>query len=249
MYRAQDLPRPEPVTRPQPTPVFIRPVHIHMQQPTRQNTEPLLQLPPIVNIRMEQPPQEQQLPPPSAEPPVINLVVQPPAQAEREKNNASTVEEIGSGSSPTVEQKQFGGPNKNNSPDEQKMVQPPNEINSTGEQKTIQPANENNSETIQGGELFEPVAPTPQVDVPAFKKVGKVGRQRRYETLGIDDIEPIKELVLFRHQMGRHWPGLSKDMEAYYERNYFTKPKRGSDATHKKCWERRERWLAQTESA
>jgi hypothetical protein len=92
--------------------------------------------------------------------------------------------------------------------------------------------------------LIAPDKPAPQATLPAFKKVGKVGRQRRYDELGIDDIEPIKEVVLFRHQMGKHWPGLSKDMEAYYEQMYFTKPKRGAkNAKHTKCWERRERWI------
>lgn len=122
----------------------------------------------------------------------------------------------------------------------------PNKNSSPVETKTIQPPNKNNSPA----ELFEPDKTAPQADAPAFKKVGKVGRQRRYDELGIDDVEPIKEVVLFRHQMGSHWPGLSKDMENYYERMYFTKPKRGSkDAKHSKCWERRERWINPPEPA
>jgi hypothetical protein len=129
-------------------------------------------------------------------------------------------------------------------PDEQKEFIAPNKKSSETPIETIQPPNENNSGINSPPELIEPDKPAPQAAVPAFKKVGKVGRQRKYDLLGIDDIEPIKEVVLFRHQMGKHWPGLSKDMENYYERMYFTRPKRGSkDEKHKRCWERRERWI------
>jgi len=145
-------------------------------------------------------------------------------------------------------------PGKSRAPEEQKefgesveTVRIEDGNNSGDRAKRVRPENEINSGNNSPSELIEPDKPAPQVVIPEIKKVGKVGRQRRYDELGIDDIEPIKEVILFRHQMGRHWPGLSKDMEAYYERMYFTKPKRGSrDATHNKCWERRERWLHPT---
>lgn len=134
---------------------------------------------------------------------------------------------------PTPEQKEFAEPNKKSS------VEPT---------KTIRKPDENNSETIHPTELFEPDKPASQAGTQDFKKVGKVvGRQRRYDDLGENEIEPIRELFLLRHLTGKHWPGLSKDMEAYYEKFYFTRPKKGSKdyAKHVKCWERRTRWIAE----
>lgn len=105
MYRAQDLPRPEPVAQPRPTPVYIRPVNIrNIHIEPRQNTEPLPAVqPPVVNVTLEQPRRKPPTPPLAA-PPVIHVrVVQPPAPVER-SDNAATVEEIGSGSGPATEQ-------------------------------------------------------------------------------------------------------------------------------------------------
>ena len=147
--------------------------------------------------------------------------------------------------SPGVEQKEFAPPNKKSSVDEQKTFAEPNKKRSVEPAQTIQPDDQNNSETIPNNsppELFEP----PQLaDIPELEKIGP-GRQRRYEELGKDDIESVREVVLFRHEFGKHWPGLSKDMEAYYEHFYFTKPKKGGKDydRHVKCWERRNRWIA-----
>lgn len=96
-------------------------------------------------------------------------------------------------------------------------------------------------------ELFTPDKPAPQASGDEFKKVGKVvGRQRSYDDMGENDIEPVREVFLLRHLTGKHWPGLSKDMENYYEHYYFTKPRKGEKyyARHVKCWERRTKWIA-----
>ncbi|MFL5628741.1 MAG: hypothetical protein ACJ788_24435 [Ktedonobacteraceae bacterium] len=84
------------------------------------------------------------------------------------------------------------------------------------------------------------------------KKLGKLGRKRRYEEPGIEDIPPVKEVVVFRFKMGRHYPGLSKDMEDWFEHYYFTKPTRAErekDAReherHVKSWERGRKWIAE----
>jgi hypothetical protein len=166
-------------------------------------------------------------------------IEQPPESGRRHKEERTPVN---GGAEAEPEQKEFAAPNKNNSPEPIKTIQEPNKNNSP-----------NNSETIRSGELItqpEPAteaSPAPSVPntMPAYKKKGKVGRQRKYEELGIDDVEPVKEVVLFRHQMGRHWPGMSADMQAYYERLYFTRPKKGIKDydKHKGCWERKERWV------
>ncbi len=95
------------------------------------------------------------------------------------------------------------------------------------------------------------VKTTLQTEMPLFEKIGAAQR-RRFEDVGPDGIEPVKEVVLFRHLHGRYWPGLSRDMEDYYEFFYFTRPNKRRDgkkhARHLKCWERRMKWLAELES-
>jgi len=112
----------------------------------------------------------------------------------------------------------------------------------------------NNSETIRDGnknnsppELFTPSKPAPQAALPAYKKKGKVGRQRKYEILGDNEIEPVREVILFHQNMGSHWPGMSRDMQDYYDYWYFTRPNKRKDGKdyerHLKCYERKERWI------
>jgi hypothetical protein len=124
------------------------------------------------------------------------------------------------------------------------------------EQKTIPGKDKNNSETEQKqlpegivSELFGPDKPAPQAaSEEAYDKKGKVGRQRRYEEAK-EDIPPVKEVVLYYCEMGRHWPGMSEDMQAYYEYWYFTKPSRGKDGKdyerHLKAHERYCKWYAE----
>ena len=88
-----------------------------------------------------------------------------------------------------------------------------------------------------------------------MKKIGKVGRKRRYEEPGIDEIPPVKDVVIYRFKMGRHWPGISDDMREWYEWYYFTKPikakevKEAKDAReyerHAKAYERGRKWIAE----
>ncbi len=87
-----------------------------------------------------------------------------------------------------------------------------------------------------------------------LEKIGKVGRQRRYESPGIKKIPPVKDVVLFRYKMDRAYPGLSKDMEEWYEHYYFTKPTRAERAKdakeyerHVKSWQRGRKWIAEEE--
>ena len=106
----------------------------------------------------------------------------------------------------------------------------------------------NNSETIR--------KQTPESALQAnsekIKKIGKVGRKRKYENSGIDDIPPVKDVVVYRYKMGSHWPGMSDDMRDWYEFYYFTKPnrlERTKDARdyerHVKAWERGRKWIAE----
>ena len=113
------------------------------------------------------------------------------------------------------------------------------------EQKQFDAANKKNSPS----ELFTPPEIALQADVPTYKKKGKiVGRKRKYERVGDNGERPIKELVLFRSHTGKHWPGMSEDMESYYEWYYFKKPNKGKDGKdyeqHKRAYERGQRWIA-----
>ena len=142
-------------------------------------------------------------------------------------------------------------------PPQQKELTPDNKINYPPSTKTIVPEPENNCGSIDGGnclsidpQLFEPPKepdkPSPSAVTRDFKKVGLVrGRQRRYDELGENDIEPVREVFLMIHLTGQDWPDMSAPMKRYYRKMYFTKPKRGSKdyATHKGCYERREQWI------
>ncbi len=107
---------------------------------------------------------------------------------------------------------------------------------------------ENNSETIR---IKEPELPL-QASSGKMKKVGTPGRKRKYEQTGIDDIPPVKDVIVYRYKMGRHWPGMSDDMREWYEFYYFTKPNRAERAKdardyerHVKAWERGRKWIAE----
>lgn len=113
-------------------------------------------------------------------------------------------------------------------------------------------AGANTSETIRVPELFEQPEPPSQAASGKMKKLGKIGRQRKYERPGIENIPPIKQVVVFRFKMGRHWPGMSQDMKEWYEWYYFMKPNRAERAKdakeyerHIKAWERGRRWIAE----
>jgi len=101
--------------------------------------------------------------------------------------------------------------------------------------------------------LFEVPEPPVQASSGTIKKIGKVGRKRKYEQPGMEDIPPVKEVVVFRFKMGRHWPGMSDDMREWYEWYYFTKPnkavERAKDAKeyerHINAWERGRKWIAE----
>ncbi len=101
-----------------------------------------------------------------------------------------------------------------------------------------------------------PTESKPVAGITSYKKKGKVGRQRKYEELGNNGEIPVKEVVLFRHVKGRHWPGMSQDMREWYEFYYFRKPvrtERAKDAEdytrHVKSWERGQRWIAEYEAS
>jgi hypothetical protein len=164
---------------------------------------------------------------PKSQESVPDVVVPPSSDAIPDTNNSGT------------EQK----PNKKSSVEPTKTVAKPNK----NIPETIPPTNKNNSPDRIDSELFEPDKTAPQASPDGFKKVGKVtGRQRCYDDLGENDIEPVREVFLLRHLTGKHWPGLSKDMESYYEKFYFSKPVKGEKyhARHVNCWKRRTSWIA-----
>lgn len=222
-------------------------------QPVERQTEPLPTVPPVINIEVP------------ATPPVAassHIVINVPERSKDENegirgtdktNNGAPYPETerGSASAPEVppvveEPVQEVGPTKSEQKPVDKNVPPTNkkrsEINSPNNSPTI-------PEHFQK-ELFEPDKPAPQDGSEEFEKIGP-GRQRRYEELGEKEVEPVRELILFRNEFGRHWPGLSRDMEQYYEYFYFTPPNKRKDgknyARHVKCWERRTKWLSSTQ--
>lgn len=107
----------------------------------------------------------------------------------------------------------------------------------------------NNSANNSEPELLEPAQPAPKATVAPYKKKGTVGRKRRYEELGKNEEEPVKVVVLYRYHTGRHWPGMSKDMQDWYDRYYFTRPNKAKDGNeyerHVKAYERRRKWIAE----
>jgi hypothetical protein len=119
------------------------------------------------------------------------------------------------------------------------------------EQKEFPEQFGNNSETIQIPNSSEPDKQAPVPAGEGYKKKGRVGRQRRYEEPGKNGEIPVKKVVLFRHIQGRHWPGMSQDMQEWYDRYYFSKPKKtgkaADHARHVKSWERGQRWIAEYE--
>lgn len=106
----------------------------------------------------------------------------------------------------------------------------------------------NNSETIPESELFGEPEQAQEAIPEGYKKKGKVGRKRKYEEFGNEEIEPVRDVVLWRFKMGRHWPGMSEDMVEWYEFYYFTKPSKKKDGDkyeqHVRAWERGQRWIS-----
>lgn len=213
-----------------------------MQPPAeQQDTEPIpvIAPQPIVHVTVVSPEQQQ-----------AERIPNVPSQVLPPRRDIPRPETIGANNSPertkTI-RPEHETPPENNSPDEQKTTPSPNK-NQPDSRATIPVVSPDlhPDATAQPGGIPAPTGETP-ADRSEYRKKGKIGRQRKYDVLGADDIEPVKEVVLFRHQLGRHWPGLSRDMELYYERFYFTKPSKRKDGKdydkHAKCWERRERWI------
>jgi hypothetical protein len=220
-----------------------------MSRPER-IVERVTEQPIIVNIS----PAEQNTEPlPVAQPQPIHVTVMQPEQRPERISDVPTYSQVlppeRTRTRPEVERKTIQPTNRNNSPNNSETIHSEHEKgiknNSPDEQKTA-------PETVPEPNKTNDLATPPFTSgvgntIPAYKKKGKIGRQRKYDELGLDDVEPIKEVVLFRHHLGRHWPGLSRDMELYYDRFYFEKPNKRKDqkdyAKHVKCWERREQWI------
>ncbi len=115
------------------------------------------------------------------------------------------------------------------------------------------PSASNNSENDSDSELFEPTQVAPEADGDEFEKIGKVGRQRKYDQFGNHGENPVRDVVLYRYKTGEHWPGLSDDMQAWYEFYYFTKPSKAKDGDkyeqHKRAWDRRSNWITEEATA
>lgn len=130
------------------------------------------------------------------------------------------------------------------------------------EPETIRPELRNNSpETIQNNskriesELLPRIElekPRQSIQFAPYKKVGKiVGRQRKYDEEGERGEIPIREIVVYRHVKGRHYPTLSKDMQRWYEFFYFTAPLAGEKPfnanttfeQHIEAYKRGQKWI------
>jgi hypothetical protein len=249
-------PPPLPRQRPEPEPTRQPTIPVASRE---QITEPLASVPANITINLVTPEQEQQAPVVVVQSPTPvaaekTYVVLPPVERreterfERQPRVESVPE--------SVEQDIRKSPESVPSPKQiqseiapipdQKTINSPDENNTPEPTKTIPFKHENNTpeELNPSGEQIDSAVR------PVLKKVGR-GRQRRYDELGIDDVESIQEVVLFRHQFGYHLPGLSQETEEYYELYYFKKPKRGEKFydRHIKCWERRTRWISGTDQA
>jgi hypothetical protein len=113
-------------------------------------------------------------------------------------------------------------------------VEPPESVDVDNEK--IRNGEQNNSEIAPASLAIEP-----------YEMIGRVGRQRKYEERGNRGELPIKQLVLYRYKLKRQIPGLSDDMERWYEFFYFTKPDKGKDGDkyeqHARAYKRGRKWI------
>jgi hypothetical protein len=92
------------------------------------------------------------------------------------------------------------------------------------------------------------------VPLEPFVRIGKVGRQRRYEVRK-NFVNAVRDVVLWRHVEGRAYPQLSRDMKRWYEFFYFTVPMKGEKPfnvnttyeQHVESYERGREWIRRYE--
>jgi hypothetical protein len=97
--------------------------------------------------------------------------------------------------------------------------------------------------------------PNETVPLEPFERIGRVGRQRKYEERK-NGINSVRDVVLYRHVKGKHYPGLSSDMRRWYEFFYFRPPMKGekpfnantSYEQHVEANERGQDWIRRYES-
>jgi len=118
-----------------------------------------------------------------------------------------------------------------------------------------------NSESGTKAELIpnsSELKPRPTQPIASYKRVGRVGRQRKNEEEGEHGENPVREVVIYRYVRGRQYPALSSDMKRWYEFFYFRKPEQGEKPfnantnyeQHVEAYERGRRWIeAETASA
>ena len=134
---------------------------------------------------------------------------------------------------------------------EAKPNRPPETIrerptNSVPESTNLAPNNSKNSDNSQ----------KPNETIELFERIGKVGRQRKYEEKGNRGENSVRDVVLYRHIKGRHYPGLSSDMRRWYEFFYFKSPMRGEKPfnantnyeQHIEAYERGQDWIKRYEA-
>jgi hypothetical protein len=122
--------------------------------------------------------------------------------------------------------------------------------------RSIRPPN--NSDNSKNSGTSTNSAPEPELNQPneiaPFEKIGKVGRQRKYEERK-NGINSVRDVVLYRHVKGKHYPGLSSDMRRWYEFFYFREPMKGekpfnantSYEQHVEAYERGQDWIRRHE--
>jgi hypothetical protein len=98
--------------------------------------------------------------------------------------------------------------------------------------------------------------PTSSSTVPLdpFERVGRVGRQRRYEVRK-NFVNSVRDVVLWRHVEGRAYPNLSRDMKRWYEFFYFSVPMKGEKPfnanttyeQHVEAYQRGREWIRRYE--
>lgn len=201
-------------------------------------------------------------PPAQAEVKIVYVPTSPPAQSEVRTSapaaRPEVQEEVKTPAQPAQSEEKTPAPSsKNIRTEEIKTTRKGEENNSDQRTKTIHPEEEKNSENNSRKnssrivpELFTPDKSASQAPANSYKKKGKVGRKRKYEEPGTNGEIPVKEVVLFRHEMGRHWPGMSEDMQKWYNFYYFTRPSKGKDKSkyeqHVRAYERGRKWISES---
>jgi len=122
----------------------------------------------------------------------------------------------------------------------------------------IRPSNnsKNSADTSYSEPKSELKKPNETVVLEPFERIGRVGRQRKYEAKGNRGENSVRDVVLYRYIKAKHYPHLSSDMKRWYEFFYFTSPMKGekpfnantSYEQHCEAYQRGQGWISRYDS-